>query len=102
MQSKKSSSATGSQTSSNVHLGFRPDIQGMRALAILLVVGSHAGIPGFAGGYIGVDIFFVLSGYLISGLLIKEADSNHRIDFLQFYVRRFKRLLPALLTVVLF
>tara|TARA_R110000772_G_scaffold15931_14_gene45788 strand:+ start:4278 stop:6299 length:2022 start_codon:yes stop_codon:yes gene_type:complete len=101
MQSKKSSSATGSQTSSNVHLGFRPDIQGMRALAILLVVGSHAGIPGFAGGYIGVDIFFVLSGYLISGLLIKEADSNHRIDFLQFYARRFKRLLPALLTVVL-
>lgn len=101
MQNQKTSSAAGNHASNNIHLGFRPDIQGMRALAILLVVFSHAGIPGFAGGYIGVDIFFVLSGYLISGLLIKEADTNHHIDFLQFYARRFKRLLPALLTVVL-
>lgn len=83
---------------SSYNLTFRADIQGLRALAIFLVVFSHAG---FAGGFIGVDIFFVLSGYLISGLLIKEVHLSDKINFLRFYSRRLKRLLPALLTVVL-
>ncbi len=86
---------------SSYNLDFRPDIQGLRALAIFLVVFCHAGLPGFAGGFIGVDIFFVLSGYLITGLLIKEVHLTNKINFLRFYSRRFKRLLPALLTVVL-
>ncbi len=51
---------------------FRGDIQGLRAVAIALVVLAHAKIPGFAGGFVGVDVFFVLSGYLISGLLVRE------------------------------
>ncbi len=82
-------------------LNFRPDIQGIRALAILLVIFCHVGLPGFAGGFIGVDIFFVLSGYLITGLLLKEVELKNKINFLQFYSRRLKRLLPALITVVL-
>lgn len=83
------------------NLTFRPDIQGLRALAIILVVLCHAGLPGLSAGFVGVDIFFVLSGYLISGLLIKEVDLSNSVNFLNFYSRRLKRLLPALLTVVL-
>jgi peptidoglycan/LPS O-acetylase OafA/YrhL len=52
--------------------GFRPDIEGLRALAVLLVVAYHARVPGFGGGFVGVDVFFVLSGYLITGLLLRE------------------------------
>ncbi|PCJ40687.1 MAG: acyltransferase [SAR86 cluster bacterium] len=101
MEELKPSSVTRNDFDKIIHLGFRPDIQGLRALAILLVVFSHASIPGFLGGFIGVDIFFVLSGYLITGLLIKEVQTSNKINFLQFYSRRFKRLLPALITVVI-
>ena len=80
---------------------YRPDIDGLRALAIVLVVGYHVGLPGFEGGFIGVDVFFVLSGYLITGLLIREVRESGRISFLDFYVRRIRRLLPALALVVL-
>ena len=55
---------------------FRPDIEGLRAIAILLVVGYHVGIPSFSGGYVGVDIFFVVSGYLITGLLVREMEQT--------------------------
>ncbi|HRI55788.1 MAG TPA: acyltransferase family protein [Anaerolineae bacterium] len=75
---------------------FRPDIEGLRAVAILLVVSAHAGLPGLAGGFIGVDVFFVLSGYLITGLLVTEHAATGRIGMLAFYARRFRRLLPAL------
>lgn len=80
---------------------FRPDIEGLRALAILLVVAGHAGIPGFAGGFVGVDVFFVLSGFLITGLLVSERERAGRIDFTAFYARRFRRLLPALAVMLL-
>ncbi len=74
---------------------FRPDIEGLRGLAILLVVLFHAA-PGLAaGGYIGVDVFFVISGFLITGLLMRELDSRGRVDVRRFYVRRIRRLLPA-------
>ncbi len=82
-------------------LGFRGDIEGMRAVAILLVVAAHAKIPGVAGGYIGVDMFFVLSGYLITGLLVHEAQSSGHIRILDFYARRLRRLLPALLLMIM-
>lgn len=72
----------------------------MRALAILLVVAAHAGVPGMAGGVVGVDVFFVISGYLISALLTIELSQTGRIDFLHFYARRLRRLLPALLLVL--
>ncbi len=75
--------------------GFRPDIEGLRAVAVLLVVLYHVGVPGFGGGYVGVDVFFVLSGYLITGLLFDEFTRSGRIAFKQFYARRARRLLPG-------
>lgn len=77
-------------------LRFRGDIEGLRAIAILLVVAYHAEIPRFQGGYVGVDVFFVISGYLITWLLINEVERKGHIDWLSFYARRAKRLLPAL------
>lgn len=73
----------------------RPDIQGLRAVAVLLVVLSHAGVPGLAGGYVGVDVFFVISGFLITGLLLRERLSSGRLALARFYARRAVRLLPA-------
>ena len=79
---------------------FRPDVEGLRAVAILLVVCYHAGLPVTPGGYVGVDIFFVLSGYLITGLLKREIDTRGRIRFCAFYARRARRLLPAAASMV--
>ncbi len=74
---------------------FQPDIEGLRGVAILLVVFYHVGLPGFSGGYVGVDVFFVLSGYLITRLLVKEIEENGRLRLANFYARRARRLLPA-------
>lgn len=81
--------------------GYRPDIDGLRAVAIFAVVAFHAGIRAFHGGFVGVDIFFVISGYLIGGIVYRETKSN-TFTFAKFYQRRAKRILPALLTVLLF
>ena len=67
----------------------------MRALAVIAVLAFHSGLPGFPGGYVGVDVFFVISGYLITGLLLRELDRNHTISLTRFYARRIRRLLPA-------
>ncbi|MFG3343179.1 acyltransferase family protein [Glycomyces sp. NPDC048151] len=75
--------------------GFRPDIQGLRAVAVLLVLASHAGFGFAAGGYVGVDVFFVLSGFLITSLLVKEAFETGKISLAGFYARRARRILPA-------
>ena len=83
---------------------YRPDIQGLRAIAILVVVCYHSGIF-FKSGFVGVDVFFAISGYVISSSLIREIEGNGRISISQFYARRIRRLLPALaimLSVVLF
>jgi len=80
--------------------GFRPDIQGLRAIAVMLVILAHAGIPWVAGGFVGVDVFFVLSGFLITGLLLQEYEANGRLALGAFYLRRLRRLLPALVIVV--
>jgi peptidoglycan/LPS O-acetylase OafA/YrhL len=82
--------------SPNSRLG---DIQGLRAIAVLLVVVFHAGLP-LPGGFVGVDVFFVISGYVITALLIRELRTHDRIRMARFYARRVRRLLPAL-TVLL-
>jgi peptidoglycan/LPS O-acetylase OafA/YrhL len=85
--------------------GFRPDIEGLRAVAVVLVVLFHAGVPGVGGGYIGVDVFFVISGFLITSLMLREADAGGRLSLAGFFARRARRILPAatlvLVTVVL-
>jgi len=72
----------------------RADIQGLRGVAVLLVVLYHAGLP-VSGGYIGVDVFFVVSGFVIAGMLRREAERSGSIDLKRFYTRRVRRLLPA-------
>ena len=59
---------------------FRPDIEGLRAIAVLLVLAYHARVPGLTGGYIGVDVFYVVSGFLITGLIVRELQSTGRVD----------------------
>ena len=78
---------------------FRPEIDGLRALAVSLVILCHLQITGFSGGYIGVDIFFVISGFLITNLLINEYQTG-AISFRNFYLRRVKRIVPMALTVI--
>ncbi len=80
--------------------GFRQDIQGLRALAVLLVILDHAKIGPFHGGFIGVDVFFVISGFLITGLLVSEAERTGRVSLLGFYARRARRILPAATLVI--
>ncbi|MDQ1570839.1 MAG: hypothetical protein QOF79_1513 [Actinomycetota bacterium] len=81
---------------------FRPDIEGLRAVAVMLVALDHADIGFLAGGYIGVDVFFVISGFLITSLLLREVGGpSRRRALVNFYARRVKRLLPAA-TLVLF
>ncbi|WP_306215369.1 acyltransferase family protein [Actinoplanes sp. RD1] len=78
----------------------RKDIEGLRAVAVLLVVAYHCGLPFVSGGYVGVDVFFVISGFLITGLLLREVHSSGRISLPRFYARRAMRLLPASALVV--
>lgn len=80
---------------------YRPDIEGLRAIAILAVVACHAKLPFLQGGFVGVDIFFVISGHLITSLLVREFTSTGKVDFLNFYSRRLKRLLPGLAFMML-
>jgi peptidoglycan/LPS O-acetylase OafA/YrhL len=75
--------------------GYRPDIDGLRAISILAVVLYHARVPGFGAGYLGVDVFFVISGFLITGQLLREAESTGAIRMAMFYARRVRRLLPT-------
>ncbi len=82
-------------------LAFRPDIAGLRTVAVGVVVLHHAGAPWLPGGYVGVDVFFVISGYLMTALLMKEIDRTGRVRLLAFYARRIRRLLPAAATVLL-
>ena len=79
---------------------FRPDIQGLRAIAVILVILVHASVPGFEGGYIGVDVFFVISGFVITRLLVRQPERSIRQNLAHFYVRRIRRIVPAA-TVVL-
>jgi peptidoglycan/LPS O-acetylase OafA/YrhL len=79
---------------------FRPDVEGLRAVAILLVVLVHAGVPHMQGGTVGVDAFFVISGFVITGLLLREQLATGGISFLHFYARRARRILPMAILVI--
>lgn len=81
---------------SNRAAAYRSEIDGLRAFAVLPVILFHAGVPGFPGGFVGVDVFFVISGYLITNLLLVELEETGRISVLGFYERRARRLIPAL------
>ncbi|MEZ5217994.1 MAG: acyltransferase [Ilumatobacteraceae bacterium] len=81
-------------------LGHRPGLDGLRALAVLAVLGYHTGV--LRSGWIGVDVFFALSGYLITGLLLAELAANGRIDLRRFWVRRARRLLPGVVLLLAF
>lgn len=82
--------------------GFRPDIQGLRAIAVGLVLLYHAGLTWLPGGYVGVDVFFVISGFLITGMLVRQSLQKGRIDLADFYARRIRRILPAATAVLIF
>ena len=78
---------------------YRPDIDGLRAIAVLSVLFFHSGFEVFSGGYVGVDIFFVISGFLITTIIVREIGEN-KFSVTTFYERRFRRILPAVITVV--
>ena len=80
-------------------MNYRPDIDGLRAIAVLPVVFYHAGVADFTGGYVGVDIFFVISGFLITTIIHREL-AEGRFSVLRFYERRARRILPALFAVI--
>src|SRR4051794_9723614 len=80
-------------------LAYRPEIDGLRAIAVLGVLLFHAGFAAFSGGYAGVDVFFVISGYLITRIILRAIDAGE-FSFVAFFVNRVRRLFPALLTTV--
>ena len=87
-------------------LVYRPEIDGLRAIAVLAVIFYHAkitvlGFEPFKGGYIGVDVFFVISGYLITSLILKELEAEKKFSFIKFYERRCRRILPVLFFIIL-
>ena len=79
---------------------FRPDVEGLRAVAIVLVVLYHGGLNALSGGYVGVDVFFVISGFVITGLLLREHAGSGRTSFFSFYGRRSRRIIPAATLVI--
>ncbi len=80
---------------------YRPDIDGLRAISVLAVILFHGAVPGFAGGYVGVDVFFVISGYLITQVLMASPERSLGGRLREFYVRRCRRILPALIVMLL-
>ena len=80
---------------------FRPDVQGMRAIAIFLALVYHAGVPGFSGGYVGIEVFFVISGFVITGLLLRERAATGHTSLRSFYGRRARRIIPAATLVII-
>jgi peptidoglycan/LPS O-acetylase OafA/YrhL len=87
------------QSATRPGLKYRPEIDGLRALAILPVVLFHYKVPGFGGGFVGVDVFFVISGYLITSLIAGEMDQGH-FSIIRFYERRIRRIFPALFVML--
>ena len=86
--------------SKDIKLKYRPEIDGLRAIAVLPVIFYHAGFEVFKGGYVGVDVFFVISGFLITTIIIQDLENN-QFKFIKFYERRARRILPALIFMTL-
>ena len=89
-----------------IKINYRPDIDGLRALSVIAVIFYHAGFNFenyylFEGGYLGVDVFFVISGYLITSLIVKELKTTSKFSFINFYQRRARRILPMLLFIII-
>jgi peptidoglycan/LPS O-acetylase OafA/YrhL len=89
------------RASSPARARYRLDIDGLRAISVLAVILFHGSVPGFAGGYVGVDVFFVISGYLITQILAESPEHTLRGQLRDFYARRCRRILPALFVVLL-
>lgn len=87
-------------TTTTPNTGYRPEVDGLRALAILVVVLFHFGVPGFGGGFVGVDLFLVVSGYLITRNILSDID-RQRFTIAGFYVRRFRRIVPSFIATAL-
>ena len=96
----RSTATAASAKAPRLALDFRGDIEGLRAIAVVIVVLFHARIGPFQGGFIGVDVFFVVSGFLITSLLLREAESEGKVSLAAFWARRARRLLPASLLVI--
>ncbi|MCW2853067.1 MAG: acyltransferase, partial [Nocardioides sp.] len=94
--------ATGDAVPHGPRAGFRPDIEGLRAVAVLSVLIYHAGLAWVPGGYVGVDVFFVISGFLITSLMVREVERTGRLGLTGFWARRARRLLPASTLVLVF
>lgn len=95
-------SSSSRQTDSGRGTTFRPDIEGLRAIAVVAVMLYHAGLAFLPGGFAGVDIFFVISGFLITSLMIREVTATGRLRLSAFWARRARRLLPAATLALLF
>ena len=101
-RSQRWSSSTETLTLHSVKASaFRPDLEGLRGIAVVAVVLFHSGLSAFSGGFLGVDAFFVLSGFLITSLITREIFEKNQFSFARFYARRIRRLLPAVVVVVL-
>ncbi len=96
----RSAATAASAKAPRLGLDFRGDIEGLRAIAVVIVVLFHARIGPFEGGFIGVDVFFVVSGFLITSLLLREAEAEGKVSLAAFWARRARRLLPASLVVI--
>jgi peptidoglycan/LPS O-acetylase OafA/YrhL len=95
------SSVSRSRHEPHGELQYRPQLDGLRTLAVYLVVAFHAGLGLFNGGFIGVDLFFVLSGYLVTSILVRDLGTTGRVQRRRFYSRRVRRILPAAITTLL-
>ncbi len=93
--------SAGNPTSSFASMGYQPSLDGLRALSVAVVLLYHGGFSWMSGGFFGVEVFFVVSGFLITSLLLDEHDRNDRVAFGQFWRRRARRLFPALYAVLL-
>lgn len=100
-QQPASAEAQAASAASRTHAGYRADIDGLRAVAVLSVAGYHAHVPGFSGGYVGVDIFFVISGFLITRIILQDL-ARGSFSIINFYERRVRRIMPALFVVAFF
>ena len=100
VSSEKTDLSESDSSKSASYVPFNPGIDGLRAIAVLAVIAYHSGITRFSGGFLGVEIFFVISGYLITALLLGEYESNQRIDIKRFWNRRARRLFPALIAYI--